>query len=60
MNGYMMEVSGKRYATNADNLMEAEEKLFEHLGNVHPDIKYKIYQVDSLDSLNSKDEITFF
>lgn len=60
MNGYVMECRGKRYATNADNIMEAEEKFFTHLGNVDLDVKCKITQVDSLEALNDKTEIIFF
>lgn len=58
MNGYLMQVGGKRYATNADNLMEAEDKLFERLGNVN--LKVKITQVDSLETLSDKETIIFF
>lgn len=60
MNGYVMECRGKRYATNADNILEAEEKLFTHLGNVDLNISCKISQVDSLEALNDKKDIIFF
>lgn len=60
MNGYLMEVGGKRYATVAENLMEAEEKLFEHLGNVDYSVRLKTTRIDSLETLNGKDEINFF
>lgn len=60
MNGYVMDFGGKRYATNADNIMEAEEKLFEHLGNVQLEMSCKTHQVESLETLDGKDEINFF
>ncbi len=60
MNGYLMEYGGKRYATNADNVMEAEDKLFIHLGDVFQTMRLKISQVESLESIDGKDEITFF
>lgn len=60
MNGYVMEYQGKRYATNADNLMEAEENLFEHLGTVDYSVRLKTARVDSLENLKGKDEIHFF
>lgn len=60
MNGYMMEYQGKRYATNADSLMEAEDKLEEHLEIAEFEFPCRTSQFDSLESLGDKTEVIFF
>lgn len=61
MNGYVMVCGEKRYATNADNMMEAEDKLFEFLENNNlENIKCNISQVESLENLRDNNEIVFF
>lgn len=60
MNGYVLEYGGKRYATNADNSMEAEDKLFTFLGDIDLGKSCKIIQVESLDSLRADTEVIFF
>lgn len=58
MNGYVMEYGEKRYATNADNIMEAEEKLFIHLEVSNLESKIKTIQIESLSNLPP--DIDFF
>jgi hypothetical protein len=60
MDGYLMEYGEKRYATNADNLMEAEDKLFALLGIINPEMRCKTSRVESLEALVDKNEIIFF
>lgn len=59
MNAYLISCEGKRYATNADNMMEAEEKLCEYLETEEIG-KCQFIPVESMDFLASSADILFF
>lgn len=60
MNGYVIVYGDKRYATNADNMMEAEDKLFEFLEHSDLGMSCQVDQVESLDALRDDPNTTFF
>lgn len=60
MNGYVLEYRGKRYATNAENVMEAEDKLFTLLGDIDLGKSCKVSQVEQLDPLRADTRVIFF
>lgn len=60
MNRYLIVFGEKHYVTNADNMLEAEEKVFEHFGDVDNNIMCKVSKIESLDCLDKKDETIFF
>lgn len=58
MNAYLIVCGKKKFAVNADNMMEAEEKLAEELGD-HDYGRCTFVQLDSMSRLDDDDEITF-
>ncbi len=59
MNAYILSHGGKRYATNADNMMEAEDKLIDYL-EVSDLLECQIVPVESIELLEGDESIIFF
>lgn len=57
MNSYLIKTKNSSYITNADNLMDAEEKFF----NEFPDLDYvNIKQIELSPRLSDDENIVFF
>lgn len=57
MNAYLIVSNGKRYATNADTMADAEELFFESFDNIDPN--FRVTPVD-IDAIKNDPEVTFF
>lgn len=60
MNAYIIKRKGRRYITNAENLMEAEDKFVEQLELDYSENDYKIEPVELTPRLQDDDSIMFF
>lgn len=59
MNCYLISCRGKQYATDGDNMLEAEEKFIETFLDADLD-DFKITQVEVTPSLRDNEDIIWF
>lgn len=59
MNTYLIAHGGKRFATNAENMMEAEDKLADYL-ELEELQKCQVILLESMDVVKGKDDIIYF
>lgn len=60
MNAYLISEGGKIFITNADNLMDAENKFYEEFHKVGLGVKYLVQEVELSPKLKGDDSIVFF
>lgn len=59
MNGYIIKHKGKVYATNADNLMDAEEKFLQEFG-IDPVDYVEVIPLSSIGQENGIKKVIYF
>lgn len=60
MNAYLISEGDKKFITNADNLMEAENKYYDEFHKVGLGVRYLVEEVELSPKLKGDDSILFF
>ncbi len=60
MNQYLITYQGQYFATNADNIMEAEDKFIDNENELYGGGEFSIEVIEDLKNFEDKDLITYF